>query len=259
MVLKSKGMKKYWQIFKNYLQERLEYRMNIFWRIAGTLIWTPVFFALWATIIDSGFGADKYTLNSLAIYYISVSFLSLITTYDPHAMAMEIRRGELDMDLVKPYGYFQKFFLRFLPEKVILYAIYLVISLVIGFNGNLFFSFVANFLAVLIALFISLIIGGLGFWFKRVYGFNALLFGVGGLFSGSFIPNDLLPQKMAEISNFLPFKYMIFSPAKLAASGASPSELLEIFSAQLFWVVLLAIIAKLVWNKGVNKYESGGG
>ncbi|MBI3559252.1 ABC-2 family transporter protein [Candidatus Gottesmanbacteria bacterium] len=211
-------MRKYWQIFKNYTQERLEYRMNIFWRVAGTLIWTPVLFALWATVINAGFGADKYTFNSLAVYYISVSFISLFTNFDQNALAMEIRRGELAMDLLKPYGYFQKFFLRFLPEKVLLFVIYLFILLIMGFNGNLFLTFISSCLAVVIAFYIALSVGSLAFWFKRVHGFNALLFSFGGLFSGSAIPLDLLPKNLLTLANYLPFKYMIFVPAKLIST-----------------------------------------
>jgi ABC-2 type transport system permease protein len=258
-------VRKYLYLTRLSFERFFEYRVNLAWKIAGTLVWTPILFAFWATILSAGFGRDKYTIYSLAVYYIAISFISLVNQFNANVIANEVRKGDISADLLKPYSYFWKYFLRFLPDKVILLGLFILVNIALALSGishttamGLSVALISILLAMLMRLYLSLFFGGLSFWFKRVHGFSALLFNIGGIFSGDLIPVDLLPAPLLKIANFLPFRFMAYVPAKLTIQQPSFPEGARSIIAQLVWVGLFYLLAKIIWKRGIDKYEAVG-
>lgn len=77
-------------------------------------------------------------------------------------------------------------------------------------------------------------------------------------FAGGYFPLSLLPSGFVTVSFFLPFAYSIFVPAQLYLSKISPWIGLQGLGVQLVWILILALIIKLVWFKGLKRYEGVG-
>ncbi len=126
---------------------------------------------------------------------------------------------------------------------------------------NIHFSLYAIFsilIAAAITYTVSIFLGTLAFWFRRVHGFNSLFYNIGGIFSGDLIPVDLLPLGLLAIGNYLPFKYMAYFPAQLMLRGTLTTNFLPDILAQLFWVSFFGLFASFVWKKGLAKFEATG-
>jgi ABC-2 type transport system permease protein len=251
-------MRKYWVTFTNSVATMLTYRVNLLWKLGGHLFSLAVLYFLWSTILKSGFGAAVYTQKSLLSYYVAITFVGLFIQYDYHLIADDIRLGTLTTHLVRPYNYYFEVFVEGLADKVLILLIFTPVLITLVKLETLGLLVVTIFLAMVTRFLIIMTIGGLAFWFNRVHGFNAAIFTVGGLFSGELIPADLLPQQLQMIANFLPFKYLSFVPAKYLAGNFANQNILINFLMQLFWIGVWLLIVKIIWQKGLVRYESAG-
>lgn len=251
-------MRKYWLVFTNSVATMLTYRVNLLWELGSHCFAMLIIYLLWSTLLKNGFGADHYSQSSLILYYLAMTFVGNFIHYDYHLAADDVRLGNLSADLIRPYNYYLKLFIEGLAGKLLVVLLFVPIFLPLIKPNYLVIFLVTLTLALIIRFLIMLTIGGLAFWFNRVHGFNAAIFSIGGLFSGEMIPSDLLPEKLQLVGNLLPFKYSTFVPAKYLSGNASGENLLANFLMQIFWIIIWLLIVKVIWQKGLKRYESAG-
>lgn len=245
-------------------QQYLEYRLNFLWSTAGVVISSLILYLFWTAIIGSNPSQGKLGF-SLGNYYLLISIIGAMTFSNFRPIADDVWEGDLAVDLMRPYKYFAKMFLMALPHKVVMLVIGLAIVLVIGQFINLELSaLTVLFLALSLALsagvqfYLACLIGGLAFWFKRVHGFNALIFNFGGLFSGGLIPLVFLPPVMNTVSLYLPFRYLAYFPVQIALNQLSGSRLVLDFLVSFLWLAFFISLNRLVWKKGLSQFEATG-
>ncbi len=257
-------MRKY--LYYSYLafQNLIEYRINIFWKFSGLIVRTLILYFFWVAVLGAGFGKESYNATSLAAYYIAITFVGNFSGFDYHNVADDIRNGNLATVLVKPINYFLILFFGSLPDRILTTIIYLMLFLALfGHSlGNFDLWYlpivvIVLSVSVLMNFFMAVAIGTLSFWFRRVHGFNALFWNIGGLFSGQFIPIDLLPSKLLTIANYLPFKYMVFFPAQIILRKPI-MDIPQNILIQLVWITLFFLAMVIIWKKGISKFEATG-
>jgi ABC-2 type transport system permease protein len=115
-------------------------------------------------------------------------------------------------------------------------------------------------IGVLIGTQLDLIIGVLAFWTVNVWGLRVLREAVIKFFSGALIPLTLFPDWFQQVSSFLPFQAMIFVPVAIY-TGQIPfgTEALMAFATQIFWLVVLFFLVRIVWTQAVKKVTVFGG
>src|SRR3989344_957317 len=254
-------MKKYWQIFIMAWGNLLEYRVDFIWRIAGSIINTLVLMAFWTSILSSGLGNKNYTVYTLSIYYLVIGFTNIFVSFQGQQAAHEICDGSLSAELMKPYTFFVKYFLRPFPERLIALLVFIVFLKIINFSLDpvTFILWILTLFAGLILYFFSfLAINGLAFWFSRVHGFGALFLNLGGLLSGYLIPLDMLPLAWANFAKYLPFQFLAYVPAKTLLGEYSNWQITQRIILALAWAAFFALIDRIVWNKGLRSYDSSG-
>ena len=251
-------MRKYWLVFTNSVATWLTYRVNFLWRITGHILSVLIIYLLWSTILKSGFGAGVYSQTSLTMYYLAIAFVESFAAYDYHLVADDIRLGYLSSDLVRPYNYYLRVFVQGLADKFMILLIFVPVFISVIKLENIGVITITLMLAVIMRFLIVLTIGGLAFWFNRVHGFHSALFTIGGLFSGELIPTDLLPAKLQTFADILPFKYFSFVPAKYLSGNFADQNVAFNFLMQVVWIIIWFLIVKLIWTKGLKKFESAG-
>jgi len=75
-------------------------------------------------------------------------------------------------------------------------------------------------------------------------------------FEGGLMPLDLLPNFVTRINDFLPFKYVVFVPISVFTGRIGFSW--ELFLIPLGWVLFLLFLVKIIYRKGLKKYEGYG-
>jgi ABC-2 type transport system permease protein len=182
-----------------------------------------------------------------------------------------IKTGDLSLILTKPVDYLKFQFALILPE-ISVHGIY---GMVVFLSGSLIASslfeqfyfpdiiplilFLISFtLAILISYLFYFIVGCSAFWVGETWSIMGGITTIQAFFSGEIIPLSISPTLM-QISNFMPFKFMVFAPIFIFLGKFTLKESLYNIGGQIIWVVILYIIARIVLNKGILKFEAQGG
>ncbi len=221
----------------------------------------------WTAILGTGFGSNLYDRSSIGLYYLFIAFVGTFASFDFFRISNLINNGNLGMELIKPYNFVIKEFAQTIPDKILkliimLLIYFLLLSIGIKHNISLYqilFSFVAMIFAAISRFYIGLGIGGLAFWFKRVHGFNALFWNIGGLFSGELLPLNVMPAILFSISAYLPFRYLAYFPVQIMLGKLDIGwELIAGLGIQLLWALLFAFICKVIWKFGMREFDVSG-
>jgi ABC-2 type transport system permease protein len=264
-------MKKYWIIMKNEVQKQFTYRANIAAYAFGNIGELIALAVVWIIIYKNIDTIQGYTSNEMITYVVIAWFFSyLTTTYDfENVIAKDIYRGTLSGILVKPLSY-AKYMMTIATGRVaIAFCIVLVQGVVVYslFRNYIVFSMGTSKLFLLllmllatymINLFLSILIGFIAFWTIEIHGVYYSLKVFSRFMSGAFFPIALLPAFFLKFSYFLPFVYTIYIPVQLYLGKISFAEGLRGLAMQILWLVILYVIIKIVWTRGLKRYESVG-
>ena len=247
-------------------QELFEYRLNLFWRISGSLLEIGALFLFWSTVVQKGGFDGQFTQFTIAQYFFLVALIQNISQTQFQEFVEDIREGYLTIYTVRPQKYFHAIFAKSLPEKIIVISIFGLMVVVLQAFGILFFTIntpflfgiIAVFLAIVFKFIMSSITGGLSFWFQRVHGFDFLFQISGGLFAGTLMPIELLPRTMQIIATFLPFRYFVSFPIETILGKLSVMGIVQGIGLQIFWIMIFYWLSKVLWTKGYREFEAVG-
>lgn len=270
-------------ILSTALGERLVYRGDF---ALGTLmrflpIVTQIF--LWYAIFDSIESTQGGNLESTEIrgfhftdivaYYLLTMVARAFSSMPGLAsgIAREIRDGEIKRYLIQPIDLISFLLLTRIAHKLAYYAIAILpFALVfflcrdyftsgwpswpvmVAFAGSLVMGF-------LIGFFLEAAIGMIGFWFLEV---SSLLF-VYMLFSfflsGHMFPLTMLPDNVATLVNFLPFRYLAYFPAAIFLGKIPEEDLPMELAIEACWLTFFIIVCRIAYARGVRRYSGFGG
>jgi len=78
------------------------------------------------------------------------------------------------------------------------------------------------------------------------------------LFSGQFVPLQLMPRAIQTIATYLPFQLQIYLPIQLIQNRLSPEEIAQSFIVALIWLAVAVVLFSRVWREGVKRYSAVG-
>lgn len=261
-------MRKYWIVFTNSFQTSLAYRFNIFATFASEFFSLAVFSYLWMSIYSQGNKIGGYTLKGIIIYFLMTKFINLTIKSSDIAREIgdKIRNGEMSNYLVKPLGFFYDWFFGSLGKmiyRLIIYTLIVVAGFVLfdikihGYAEIIYFI-LSLIIAYIINFLVFYIVGISTFYFGFIQGFNFLMMGIVSFFSGSLIPLDLLPRYLIKITDFLPFKFITFFPISIVTGKVIGDELFLNYLISISWIIILFIFSKILYKKGLIKFEGDG-
>jgi ABC-2 type transport system permease protein len=111
----------------------------------------------------------------------------------------------------------------------------------------------------MIFYYLALLIDLLCFWtVKNEAGLLILVFAQ-NLLSGVFAPLWYFPDWFRTMSAFLPFQATLNTPLSLYIGRIPPSSALRELGLQVVWVILLAVLSRLLWRRAADRVVSQGG
>lgn len=263
-------MKKFLTIVKAFWQRALTYRFTVLAYRIGEIAEILVLILMWSAIYDSQEIIGGLTLKEMITYILIGNFFTgMVRNFLADLVAYDIKDGRLSMFLIRPIGYFNYILAREIG-RISLATILSVLSsvLVIVFFFNTFIwdfdaaywsvIFIMIVLAFITELLLSYLIGLIAFWTDEVDGLYATIVRVKKFFSGGYFPINLLPAIFVNISFLLPFAYSFFIPAQLYLKKIDLADGLKGLLVQIVWIVLLYVIIKLTWRRGLKRYEGVG-
>lgn len=260
-----------WVITRSAWIRILNYRFTTLMYRIGEATEMVVLILMWSAIYTGGSGIIKgFSLNEMVTYVLIGTLFSVaIRNFLPSFVSRDINEGRLSMFLVKPISYIKYIFFNELGRA----ALAVITSVLVQILVILFFldKFVFNtdplyiltilamvFFSFIIELQIGFLVGTIAFWTDEVEGMQSTIERIKKFFAGGYFPLNLLPATLASVSMYLPFAYSFFVPAQLYLKKIDLQTGLIGLSIQIAWIGILSFILKMVWNKGLKKYEATG-
>jgi ABC-2 type transport system permease protein len=268
------ALPKYLKIYRVSLTERLVYRADFFLATILRFLPTVTTVLLWEAIY-AGSGKDElagFHRQQMIAYLLLVHISRMFSSMPGLAfgIAHDIRDGSLKKYLLQPIdmiayliSYRGAHKTAYIATTAIPYALlfFLFRGYFTTFPDPLALAgYVASLLlAFLVGFFFEASLGMMGFWFLEV---SSLLYIVGAInffVSGQMLPPDFLPQPWAGLLKSLPFQYLAYFPAMIFLGKVRGWDLVAGLLAEACWAGFFAVLARLLYHRGLRRYSAFGG
>jgi ABC-2 type transport system permease protein len=256
-------MEKYITYFKSHLVNQLSYRFNFFTEYITSLIAIIIKISLWSAIVTNS--STSLSLSNVVNYFILVFFVSQLTTLRLE-MANKIKTGALSNEIIRPVNPMILEFSKVIAVKLVsltkfipifIFAIWIYNDLLKRPHISLY-SLAFVVIALIITFLIQLFIQVLAFWMTEVGSVNYLITSIMGIFSGSLIPYEFLPNELRTLFEFLPFKFIVHIPVSALLGDISLKQYGTYFLEALFTAMVLILIIFILYRSGLKKYTAAG-
>lgn len=271
----GRALRKYANIFRVSLIERTAYRGDF---LLGTILrFLPVIttILLWKAVFKgteqqriAGFSEHRM-IAYLLLIHISRMFSSMPGL--SATIARDIREGTIKKYLLQPLdmiGYLLSYRaahkVAYITTSAGPYAgLFLLCS---GYFAGLWpdaltlLAYVASLiLAFVIGFFFEATMGLVGFWLLEVTSLLWVVNTVNYFVSGQMFPLDLLGPPWDTILKWLPFQYLAYFPAVVFLREVQGRALVEGLLLELAWAVILIVLSRWLFARGLRRYSAYGG
>ncbi len=258
---------RFWQI--NWA-EQWQYRANLMMYLAYWLVSPVVYLAVWVTIANNQGNVSGLTANDFVTYYLALLIIDQLTSdITIHILAYKIQDGTLSGELLRPvHPILTSTLVNNIAFKALtfiaLIPVWIVLALLFkpDFSSITPLSVLLTLPAVLLGFVTSFLLGAtitcLAFWTTRVYSLSEFYFALITLFSGQFVPLQLMPPLVQNLAQFLPFQMFRYVPIQILLNRLPPQEIWRDLGMGCLWVVLSALLFRWVWREGIKRFSAVG-
>jgi ABC-2 type transport system permease protein len=258
---------RFWQV--NWA-EQWQYRASLIMYLFYWIVSPIVYLAVWVTIANSQGSVKGLTANDFITYYLTLLIVDQLTSeITIYILAYKIQDGTLSGDLMRPVH-------PILTGSLVYNIAFKVLHLIafVPIWIGLFFLFRPDYSAVtassvalavpaiLIGFWTNFLFGAiitcLAFWTTRVYSVAQFFNLVVILFSGQFVPLQLMPPAIQTVAQFLPFQMFRYVPVEIILNRLPPDVILRDYAAGLVWLVAMQLLFGLVWREGIKRFSAVG-
>ncbi len=248
----------------------LAFRLRYYTGIITYFINVSVYYFIWKAVYsyDSQFGGLSF---KEMITYVAVGWVirSLYFNNIDREMAQDILEGKISMVMLKPVSVQWSYVARALGEaafRLLMLTVPagIVVTLVFPVQGPASPFYFAAFLvsivfSIVIVAALNFIVGACAVSLKSILGLLRAKFWMQELLSGLLVPITLFPSPFREISHWLPFEHIGFTPLMIYLGKMEPTEMFRVFALEIFWVVFLVAFGAWLWRTLSRKITIHGG
>lgn len=268
-------MKKYLSIFKIKMINNLQYRTAA---IAG--IYTQFFFGLVFIFVYLAFyqSGNNNTLpmnwRELVCYlWLNQILLTIVFLWvKDRGFINMIKDGNISYELCRPINFYKKWYvtmygsrisavtLRFLPITIIAFLLPEPLRLYPPISIEAFLVFIiALIISSLLVVAIEMIIHIISIFTLDEKGIMAFLMVIGDLFSGGTVPLAFFPKILKNISNILPFKYVVDVPFRIYSGNLPIENAITPLIIGIIWLIITISLGYILSLKAIKKAVIQGG
>jgi len=257
---------KWWYLFVFTLKSATVYRASELAQMIGSLVSIAGVLIVWYANISSG--SSLYTFSFIFTYFVlGRVFFDITEALNVYALGSDIWDGGLNQRLLVTQniwlyhaakGFGQSIF------NIIVEFLFIGVIAILGWQYLIFpdlawqwiFFLVLVSLNILHNLYLQIILESLYFFFTNAWGFRNLINNFKLLTSGRIFPLDILPQ--ISWFAFSPFAFVYFLPMQIYLGKTDFNQSVWIVFGSIFWLVVLFVVARVVYQKGLKKFEAVG-
>lgn len=263
-----KHFRKYWAICKTQIVNTLAYPGELVWRSLSIILFMWVFANLWRVVYGTT-GAQAIagiTIRELLWYLMLAETIELGKPRLARAISDAVKDGTVAYLLNKPFDFILYHLASGMGDSLLrggMTALFggTIVWLMMGPPPDPRgwpLAFIAVLGAWLLHFCVNAMIGLAAFVSEEVapyeWIYQKLVFILGGL----FLPLDMYPEWLRNLSNFLPFPFMLYGPARLFIAP-SLELFVQVLGGQLLWLAILGGLLALFYSRGIRRLALNGG
>lgn len=257
------------------IQEAVVYRANFICFLIGEIMSAFIMYFVWkAVFLSSGSKTFMgFTMEDMVVY-LFITFLTGYLIYSDGAFAVgeEIVDGSIAARMIRPCSFEMCFLFQELGNRLISVSM-IFVPMVAGveiyryitcgelrFNIVYFLLYIVSLLiAYMISFYFNVCYGFMAFFFKNLWGTTLIKETLVGFLSGAIVPLAFLPSGLAAVLNFLPFASLSYTPVMIYMGMYTYPQIAMRLGLQLFWMVVMFGVSKLIWRSAVKRLAVQGG
>lgn len=250
------------------LAEAIAYRAEMLvWVLTTTmpLIMLPLWHAVAEEAPIRGFGQARFTAYFLAAFVVR----QVVGAWASWTINYEVRTGALSQRLLRPisplWAYAIENIASIPMRAAIAFPVGLAALLLTGGShvARDAFSWLLVPLVLVgawaITFLAHVIVGSLSLWMHQSIKLMDVWSAGFFVFSGYLVPIELFPEWLRSVPGYFPFPYQLSFPVDLLTGALTHAEALSLLRNQWSWVAGMAIVAAVVWKRGLRRYGAFGG
>ena len=263
-------LKIYQRLWQVNWAEQWQYRANLMMYLLYWLVSPVVYLAVWTTIARSQGSVNGLTANDFVTYYMTLLIIDQLTSdITIHIFAYKIQDGTLSGELIRPIhpmltntlvnnlAFKAITFLALIPIWAILWMLFQPDFSSVTWQGILLAA-PAIVMGFAIGFLLSASLTCVAFWTTRVWALSEFYFALVILFSGQFVPLQLMPVLVQNIARYLPFQLFKYYPIQIILGRMSAMDIIQGYIMGIIWLIIAIFLFRWVWQHGVRKFSAVG-
>jgi ABC-2 type transport system permease protein len=250
--------------------EQWQYRANLAMYIFYWIVQPVIYIAVWTSIAHAQGSVKGLSANDFVVYYMVMLIVDQVTSETVvYNFVYKIQDGTLSNELIRPvHPILTNTLMTILSFKalttLVLIPVWIILSLLFQptFDSvswtNIALSIPALIIGFAINFLLSSAICCVAFWTQRVWALYRLYGVPVALFSGQFVPLQLMPRIIQDIAIYLPFQLFKYFPTQLILGKLSANEILLGYVMDLVWLFIALILFLWAWKNGVKQFSAVG-
>lgn len=233
---------------------------GFFWTLTlGWMMGPIIYMFVWTVAAGDG-SITGFTQQDFVRYYILLILVNQLTYPTSHwTVGDQIYGGKMSIVLLRPISPFYDVVASDLAVKIVCmpFVIFVAGVAAIFLNFRLAISGLDLLVAVYLLLMAQIIrfmlaytLSLFAFFTNKIKSLLSINDTLVFLLAGQVAPSSLLPGFMQDISDYLPFQYMISFPIEFSLGKLDHSQLVFGIIVQFVWAVVIILCNRLVWKKG---------
>jgi ABC-2 type transport system permease protein len=266
-------LNKYAKVFDIGLQNTFVYRWNFLLRSLFGLVPLAGSILIWRAIFkERGSDVAGYDYHAMVWYFLLILLVdNLITpTEDEWQIAADIREGQINAFLVKPFDYLGYRFSLYASYRLLYTVMTLApLAVLLWFFRSFvvlpsspltwLLTLISLAMAGLIQFFVAYSLAMLAFWILEISTIVFILYSFEYFLSGQIFPLDIMPPWLQSTLRILPFSYELFFPISIFLGKSTGPRLWSGLATQACWLLITWLAARTMFKRGVRHYQAVGG
>ena len=265
--------KKYLALFRVRFQNEMQYRVAALAGVCTQFVWGFMEILLFRAFYQVG-GEMPMTFSQLVTYeWLQQAFLALFMLWFWDKDIIEaITGGNIAYELARPMDLYNMWFTRVAAQRIarallrclpILLVAFLLpepyrMSLPVSFGAFLLFV-VSTALGLCVVAALTMLVYALTFFTMSASGVRIFAASIAELLSGAVVPLPFFPEKWRLLAELSPFAAVQNLPLRLYSGNLAGDEALFYLGMQVFWLVALVLLGRILLRRMRRRLVVQGG
>jgi ABC-2 type transport system permease protein len=250
--------------------DMLAYRMRYYTGVVNYFLSVTVYYFIWKAVFaaNQNFGGFRFEemITYVVVGWIIRSFYFNNIDWD---LGMNILEGKVSMEMLRPVNLPSTYIGRALGEaafRSVLLAAPTTVLLVLIFpvqppkDAAHLAAFLASLIgSVFLVAAVNFIVGSCAIELQSIQGLLRFKFWMQELLSGLLVPLSLFPSPLREISSWLPFEHIGYTPLMIYLGKLEWSHTGRVLAVEWLWIIALLAFCNWFWNRLSRRITIHGG